>query len=159
MKRIEILSGVAGILACGLVAVAIVPNAALAMGSSSKDSASQEDPYKQAKKLIDDDQYSKAIPILQKLVKDKGAYADALNLLGYSYRKSGDQKSAMDYYNQALAMEPNHLGANEYLGELYLEMKQPDEANQRLAVLKTACGDCDEFQALSKAIEKYSAMN
>ncbi len=25
-------------------------------------------------------------------------------------------------------MEPEHLGANEYLGELYLEMKQKDKA-------------------------------
>ena len=42
--------------------------------------------------------------------------------------------TALNYYNQALAMEPRHRGGNEYLGELYLEMKQPEKANERLAV-------------------------
>jgi len=155
MKRIELISGLAGIVAC----LAVLPASGWAMGSSTTAPAQQEDPYKQAKSLIDSKKYSDAIPILQQLIKDKGAYADALNLLGYSYRKSGDGKSALEYYNQALAMEPNHLGANEYLGELYLEMKMPDQAKQRLAVLKTACGNCEEYQDLSKAIQKFAAIN
>ncbi|MES1151563.1 MAG: tetratricopeptide repeat protein, partial [Dongia sp.] len=137
--RVNLISGLAG-----LAILATVPVAAWAMGSSSTDDSAQPDPYKQAQSLIDDDKYQEAIPVLQKLIKDKGAYADALNLLGYSYRKSGDQATALDYYNQALAMEPEHLGANEYLGELYLEMKKPAEAKERLAVLKKACGTCKE---------------
>ena len=150
----------------GLVGLAILaaipataPMSAWAMGSTSTDSAAEPDPYKQAQSLIDADKYQEAIPLLQKLIKDKGAYADALNLLGYSYRKSGDAKDALDYYNQALAMEPKHLGANEYLGELYLELKQPDKAKERLAVLKAACGDCEEYQELQKKISQYVASN
>jgi len=152
MKHNSIISGLAG-----FAAVLMITGSAWAMGSSDNDAA-QPDPYKQAKSLIDDDKYSEAIPILQKLIKDKGAYADALNLLGYSYRKSGDATTALDYYNQALAMEPKHLGANEYLGELYLEMKQPDKAKERLAVLKAACGDCDEYEELENAIKKQASM-
>jgi len=152
MKHNSIISGLAG-----FAAVLMITGSAWAMGSSDNDAA-QPDPYKQAKSLIDDDKYSEAIPILQKLIKDKGAYADALNLLGYSYRKSGDATTALDYYNQALAMEPKHLGANEYLGELYLEMKQPDKAKERLAVLKAACGDCDEYEELDNAIKKQASM-
>jgi Flp pilus assembly protein TadD len=143
----------------GFAAVLFIAGSAWAMGSSDDDEAQKADPYKQAEELIDDEEYAKAIPLLQKLVKDKGAYADALNLLGYSYRKSGDAKTALDYYNQALAMEPEHLGANEYLGELYLEMKQPDKAKERLAVLKGACGDCDEYDELEEAIEKHASIN
>jgi len=154
MNRINLISGIAG-----LAILAMAPAAAFAMGSTSTPAAEEPDPYKQAQSLIDDDKYSDAIPILQKLIKDKGAYADALNLLGYSYRKSGDPKDALDYYNQALAMEPNHLGANEYLGELYLEMKMPDQAKQRLAVLQKACGSCKEYKELSKKISQYVAMN
>jgi tetratricopeptide (TPR) repeat protein len=154
MKRTHILSGVAGI-----AAVLAITTSAWAMGTSSTDDSAQPDPYKQAKSLIDDDKYDQAIPILQKLIQDKGAYADALNLLGYSYRKSGDQKDALDYYNQALSMEPKHLGANEYLGELYLEMKQPDKAKERLAVLKAACGDCTEYKTLEAKITQFTAMN
>jgi tetratricopeptide (TPR) repeat protein len=146
MKHSSIISGIAG-----FAAVLMITGSAWAMGSSDDDAA-QPDPYKQAKSLIDDDKYSEAIPILQKLIKDKGAYADALNLLGYSYRKSGDQTTALDYYNQALAMEPEHLGANEYLGELYVEMKQKDKAQERLAVLKKACGSCEEAKELEEKI-------
>jgi tetratricopeptide (TPR) repeat protein len=152
--RINLISGFAGI-----AILATIPVSAWAMGSSSTDSAAQPDPYKQAQSLIDDDKYQQAIPVLQKLIKDKGAYADALNLLGYSYRKSGDANEALEYYNQALAMEPKHLGANEYLGELYLELKQPDKAKERLAVLKGACGNCEEYKDLASKINQYSASN
>jgi tetratricopeptide (TPR) repeat protein len=158
MKRSSIISGFAGFAAVAMITGSALMGPAWAMGSSDTDQSQQVDAYKQAKSLIDDDKYSEAIPILQKLIKDKGAYADALNLLGYSYRKSGDAKTALDYYNQALAMEPKHLGANEYLGELYLEMKQPDKAKERLAVLKNACGDCDEYEELESAIKRQASM-
>lgn len=154
MKRTTLTSGIAG-----FAAIIAITGSAWAMGSDSTDEAAQPDPYKQAKSLIDDQKYEKAIPILQKLIKDKGAYADALNLLGYSYRKSGDGKTALDYYNQALAMEPKHLGANEYLGELYLEMKMPDQAKQRLEVLKGACGNCEEYQELAAKIQQSASLN
>ena len=152
MKHSSIISGFAGFAAVLMITGAAHLGQAWAMGSSDTDESQQADPYKQAKALIDDDKYSDAIPILQKLIKDKGAYADALNLLGYSYRKSGDQKTALDYYNQALAMQPDHLGANEYLGELYMEMKMPDKAQERLAVLKKACGSCKEAKELEERI-------
>ena len=154
MTRTNLISGLAG-----LAILASVPVSAWAMGSTSTDSAAEPDPYKQAQSLIDSDKYQEAIPVLQKLIKDKGAYADALNLLGYSYRKSGDANDALEYYNQALAMEPKHLGANEYLGELYLELKQPDKAKERLAVLKGACGNCEEYKELASKINQYTASN
>ncbi len=153
MKHSSIISGFAG-----FAAVLMIAGSAWALGSSDTDEADQPDPYKQAKSLIDDDKYSEAIPILQKLIKDKGAYADALTMLGYYYRQSDDAKTALDYYNQALAMNPKHLGANEYLGELYLELKQPDKAKERLAVLKAACGDCEEYEDLEDAIKKQASM-
>jgi tetratricopeptide (TPR) repeat protein len=154
MKRTHLMSGIAG-----FAAILVIAGSAYAAGTSSTDTSAQADPYKQAKALIDDQKFDKAIPILQKLIKDKGAYADALNLLGYSYRKSGDGKTALDYYNQALAMEPKHLGANEYLGELYLEMKMPDQAKQRLEVLKGACGNCEEEQELAAKIQQSASLN
>ena len=159
MKTSSIISGIAGFAAVLMIAGGAHLGQAWAMGSSDTPSDQQADPYKQAKSLIDDEKYGEAIPILQKLIKDKGAYADALNLLGYSYRKSGDANEALEYYNQALAMEPKHLGANEYLGELYLEMKQPDKAKERLAVLKAACGSCEEYNDLAAKINQYSASN
>jgi Tfp pilus assembly protein PilF len=143
-------------LALGLLAA---PASAFAMGgsdSSDSESPSQKtDLYKQAVELIDDEKYAKAIPLLQKSIQEKGEYADALNLLGYSNRKLGDKAKAMTYYTKALNLEPNHLGANEYMGELYLELNDLPKAEARLAVLKNACGDCDEFDELEDAIEDY----
>ena len=142
-----------------LLSAAIATGAAgvaRAVTSDSTPSADLPDSYKDAKEMVEDEEYNDAIPLLEQSIKDKGGeFADALNMLGYSYRKLGDMTRALDYYNRALALEPKHLGANEYMGELYLEMKDLPHAEERLAVLKTACSDCDELEDLEKAIKKY----
>ena len=140
------------IVALGLLAL---PAVSYAAGSSSSSESEKPDLYKQAEDLIDDEEYAQAIPLLQQSIQQKGEYADALNLLGYANRKLGDKAKAMTYYTKALNLEPNHLGANEYMGELYLEMNDLAKAEERLAVLKTACGDCDEFDDLEDEIEDY----
>ena len=61
----------------------------------------------------------------------------------------------MEYYLKALALEPNHLGANEYLGELYLEEDDLPNAEKQLVTLQKACGTCDEYEELAEAIEDY----
>jgi tetratricopeptide (TPR) repeat protein len=130
-------------------------------GSSSggNSSTTQQNLYQQAKKLVDGGQYAKAIPLLQKSIQQKGEYADALNLLGYSNRKLGDMAKAMTYYTKALNKEPEHLGANEYMGELYLELNNLPKAEERLGVLKNACGDCEEYEELADKIDAYKAAN
>ena len=123
--------------------------------SGNSSGGSQVNLYQQAKKLIDDEQYTKAIPLLQKSIQQKGEYADALNLLGYSNRKLGDMAKAMTYYTKALNKEPKHLGANEYMGELYLELNNLPKAEERLAVLKGACGNCEQFEELDDKVKDY----
>jgi tetratricopeptide (TPR) repeat protein len=140
------------IVALGLLAL---PAIGYAAGTSSSSESAKPDLYKQAEDLIDDEEYADAIPLLQQSIQQKGEYADALNLLGYANRKLGDKAKAMTYYTKALNMEPTHLGANEYMGELYLEMNDLPKAEERLAVLKNACGDCDEFDDLEDEIEDY----
>jgi tetratricopeptide (TPR) repeat protein len=142
----------AAIVVLGLL---VLPGVGYAAGSSSSEPAAQPDLYKKAKGLVDDEEYAKAIPLLQKSIQQKGEYADALNLLGYSNRKLGDMTKAMTYYTKALNKEPKHLGANEYMGELYLEMNDLPKAEERLAVLKSACGDCDEYEDLEDEINDY----
>ena len=142
----------AAIVVLGLLAL---PGVAYALGSTSTPEPKQADLYKQAEDLIDDEEYAKAIPLLQQSIQDKGEYADALNLLGYANRELGDTAKAMTYYTKALNMEPNHLGANEYMGELYLELNNLPKAEERLAVLKSACGDCEEYDDLEDEIEDY----
>ncbi|HET6161039.1 MAG TPA: tetratricopeptide repeat protein [Dongiaceae bacterium] len=142
----------AAIVVLGLLAL---PGVGYAAGTSSSSESEKPDLYKQAEDLIDDEEYAKAIPVLQQSIQEKGEYADALNLLGFANRKLGDQAKAMTYYTKALNKEPNHLGANEYMGELYLEMNDLPKAEERLAVLKNVCGDCDEYDELEDEIADY----
>jgi tetratricopeptide (TPR) repeat protein len=137
------------------LALAVSSGPAISLGTDSTPSAAQADTYKQAKDLVDAKEFAKAIPLLEQTLHDKGPSADALNLLGFSYRKLGDTNKGLDYYLQALKLEPNHLGANEYLGELYLELNDLAKAEDRLQVLKQACGSCEESQDLQEAVAAF----
>lgn len=107
-----------------------------------------------AQRRIDAGDYRGAIPILTQVVKAEPRNADALNLMGYSLRKTGQTDLALQYYNAALGLMPRHLGANEYLGELYVELGQFDKAKERLVVLRAACGeDCRQTKELEQAIQ------
>ncbi len=73
------------------------------------------------------------------MLKETPEDADMLNLLAYSQRKLQRFDEALVNYQKALGIEPEHRGANEYLGELYLQLGQPDKAQERLQVLDEAC--------------------
>jgi hypothetical protein len=47
--------------------------------------------------------------------------ARVLSSIGYSTRKLGDIDKGIDYYHQALAIDPNYTKVREYLGEAYLQ--------------------------------------
>jgi Flp pilus assembly protein TadD len=105
-----------------------------------------------ARQKVDAGDFAGAIPWLASAVRDKPDDADALNLMGYSLRKTGKLTEALQYYYRALALQPKHIGANEYLGELYVELGL-DKAHERLAVLEVACGkSCEQTRDLEVAI-------
>lgn len=80
--------------------------------------------------------------------------ADILNLLGYANRKLTRHGIARDYYEQALSVDPDHLGALEYMGELELEVGDLAAARRLLARLETACPTgCEELDDLNEAFE------
>lgn len=80
-------------------------------------------------------------------------HADVYNLMGYSLRKSGDTRQAVTFYKKALDFDPQHKGALEYLGELYVEIGQIDKARENVAKLKTLCpSGCEELADLEQAI-------
>jgi predicted Zn-dependent protease len=106
---------------------------------------------------VDAGAYQAALTRLMALDQATPNDPDILNLIGFSLRKTGHPDQALDYYGRALAQKPDHLGANEYLGELYLELKQPAKAQERLAVLEKACGDCEEYQELKEKIAQQAA--
>jgi len=106
-----------------------------------------------ASTLASEANYDEAIVILGTLIEDEPLDADALSLMGYCLRKSGRASPAEAFYLRALEVEPDHLGANQYLGEFYLERGDLELARERLAVLDATCGDrCEGRDALAAAI-------
>ena len=137
----------------------------LAAGSSSSSSSSEtKSNYEQAVKLIKSakknekkgkkdkaqSNYEKALKLLLKSNKKKPNKADTLNYLGFTSRKLGDFDNGEKYYLQGLAVDPNHRGINEYLGELYVATNRHNLAVERLEVLK-GC-NCEEYDQLKAVI-------
>tara|TARA_B100000123_G_scaffold85100_1_gene61512 strand:- start:298 stop:786 length:489 start_codon:yes stop_codon:yes gene_type:complete len=136
-----------------------------AAGSSSSSSSSDtKSNYDQAVKLIKSakkneekgkkdkaqSNYKKAFKLLVKSNKNKPNKADTLNYLGFTSRKLGDFENGEKYYLQGLAINPNHKGINEYLGELYVATNRHNLAVERLEVLK-GC-NCEEYDQLKAVI-------
>jgi Flp pilus assembly protein TadD len=150
------------LLACVAAVSLAFAGPALAMGggsTSTTDSAKPADSnYVRAKTMIEAKDYKSAIPLLQQVVSKDAKNADAYNLLGYATRKSGDARGSLQFYQQALAVDAKHLGAHEYIGEAYLMLDQPAEAEKHLARLDSLCVfGCTEHRALKTAIANYKA--
>jgi Flp pilus assembly protein TadD len=100
--------------------------------------------------------YAGALVRLTKLA-DTVQHADVYNLMGFAYRKSGDYAKASTFYLKALDFEPDHKGALEYQGELFLETGQMAKAQANLARLVALCPQgCEEREDLAEAIAKVA---
>ena len=95
--------------------------------------------------------YAKAQKLLLKSNSEKPNKADTLNYLGFTTRKLGDYENGEKYYLQGLAIEPNHIGINEYLGELYVATNRLDLAKERLKILENC--NCEEYTELKEIID------
>jgi len=114
--------------------------------------------YKDGERAVKAKEYAKAIPLLERAMNENFRDPDTYNLLGYSYRKMGNTQNALTYYQRALQYDANHKGANEYLGQLYVEMNDLPKAEERLAKLNQVCGGrCDEYRDLKETIDKAKA--
>ena len=103
--------------------------------------------------LIAAKNFSAALTSLQAADKTFPNNADINNLLGYSARNLKQYKPAATYYAKALKIDPKHLGALEYQGELFMLTKKTSDAKKNLAKLKSLCGvNCEEYIDLKKAI-------
>jgi tetratricopeptide (TPR) repeat protein len=142
-----------------LVASALLAAAVGAAGAAGAEkSAPAEDKLTPVRAQLAVKKWAAAIDELKR-INDTGS-ADWNNLMGYSLRKSSppDYAGAERYYDEALRLDPQHRGALEYSGELYLMTGDLAKAQQRLAVLDKACFlPCSEYTDLKKAIERYKA--
>ena len=166
------------LLLCAATAVAVlsIGTTASAMGGGGGGSygggnfaapAATFDDYTTARRLIHHQQYAQAIPHLENALEKNPRDADILNYLGYTHRmvgmtytdagRDGEFKMSLDYYQRALAIDPNHKGVHEYLGELYLQMRDMTSAQKEQTTLASLCpSGCDERETLDKAIAAYA---
>ena len=108
-------------------------------------------------KLIESGKYESAIDQLHDELDYDPDNPDIMSLLGFSYRKTRNFEDAQTFYEWALKVEPDHKGANEYLGELYLETNQLDKAVEQLQILDNICShNCKEYSNLKQAIDTYA---
>ncbi|WP_075522736.1 tetratricopeptide repeat protein [Candidatus Pelagibacter communis] len=102
--------------------------------------------------------YEKAQKLLLQSNKKFPNKPNTLNYLGFTTRKLGDYENGEKYYLQGLAIDPSHVGINEYLGELYVATNRHNLAVERLEVLSSC--NCQEYQELKdiiagKKVSKY----
>ena len=147
-----------------LLTLILLSNNSYSAGSSSDSSSKIQSDYDNAVKLIKaakkyekkgktekaNKRYMKAQALLIKSNKKKPNQADTLNYLGFTTRKLGDFESGEKYYLLGLNIDPNHVGINEYLGELYVVTNRINLAKERLKVLESC--NCEEYTDLKEII-------
>ena len=109
---------------------------------------------------IDAQDYKGAIADLTILADSGTRDPDVYNLLGYSIRQSGDLAMALTYYQKALDFDPDHKGALEYSGELYVKIGDLAKARANETRLRKLCPQgCEELAELSAAIAQAAKTN
>ena len=109
--------------------------------------------YERAIKYLDKQDYAKANKALKAYTKSEPDDADGWNLYAYANRKMNKFEKAEVYYEKALNIDPEHKGALEYQGELYMQTNRPDLAQENLVKLVKLCPDsCYELQKLEEYI-------
>lgn len=135
----------------------VAPVFAAGTSDGSSTASGNETGYADAKAMVDAGNYAAALPAFEMLTKDDPKNADAWNMLGFTHRMLGHMEESSQAYLVVLTINPNHLGALEYQGELFLQTGKPDLAKANLAKLQGLCGTCEQFQDLEKAITAAGA--
>ncbi len=110
-----------------------------------------------AEYYISTGKYAQALNVLEGVLKRHPENADAFTYMGYSYYKLGDVKKATSYYKKALIVNPQHLGANRYMAEIYLSVNDLARAIEQMQVIRMVCAeaDCEELDELEAEINAY----
>ena len=145
-----------------ILTLALIPPA-MAAGTSSTSRPpdrprAQPSDYDLGVKAVQAGDYQRALGPLQKVVQADSRNADAWNYIEFSQRNLQHFDESLAPYQKALAINPDHRGANEYLGELYLKTGDLEKARERLSQLQNLCpGGCEEYDDLKKAVGAYQA--
>lgn len=106
--------------------------------------------------LLDGEKFEEALALFDDVIRSNPDNADAWTGFAFAKRRLGDVEGAWPAYQRALDLDPDHKGANEYIGELYLRIGQPEKAQEHLEVLNRVCSlGCEERTELAEAIQAY----
>ena len=130
------------------VVLALAASPVFAVGTDEAPGASTAD----AQAAVDSGDFAGALALLELILTDEPDSTDALNLAAYSHRNMGDLDQAATLYQAALASDPEHLGALEYQGELFVMQGDTAGAEANLARLVELCGSCEEHADLAEAL-------
>ena len=124
-------------------------------GSYSNSMSEPQGPFAKAYQLIASKKYVEAYKELKSVVAPNKR-DDLNNLLGFTARKSGNLEAAAKYYDKALEINPKHVGALQYQGELFITLGEIEKAKQNLEKIGKLCWffPCSEEELLEAAIEK-----
>ncbi len=113
--------------------------------------------YIKAVGYINQGDYRAALLSLAESSRILGPHPDVLTYQGFANRKLGNQSLALEFYQSALAIDGDHRGANEYLGEFYVETGRLDLARIQLKKLTRICQfGCEEAEELRRWIDAAS---
>jgi Flp pilus assembly protein TadD len=147
-------------LAAVLVAAAIAISSIAAADpyEADPDLAARDDDYAAGKRAADKKDWPEAVRLFKLAAVRHPDHADLQNILGYSYRNLRQFDLAFTHYKRAIALDPRHRGAHEYIGETYLMVGDMAGAQKHLAALKEICLlPCDELADLERAIAAANA--
>lgn len=112
--------------------------------------------YDQGMELVRNERFEDARKLFATLVEQDDKDADAINMLAYTQRKTGELDAALENYLRALELRPKFPEAREYLGEAYLQLALrelhilrkygndgKDEVKQLIAAVHTAAAELD----------------
>jgi tetratricopeptide (TPR) repeat protein len=109
--------------------------------------------YERAVKYIDREDYIKANKALKAYTKSEPNDADGWNLYAFANRKMNKFEKAEVYYEKALNIDPDHKGALEYQGELFIQTNRQNLAEENLNKLISLCpNSCYELEKLQEYI-------
>lgn len=101
--------------------------------------------------------FTQALSVLKGVLDRHPQNADAFAYQGYAWQNLGDMKKAEESYTRALGIDPTHLGAQKYMGNIHLSKNDMARAMESLQALRITCGvgGCEELDEMESDINRY----
>lgn len=147
------LNQLAAILAAVLMAAVSLATPSIAMDS--KKVAPGGPDLTKVRAEIKREAWPAALKLLEPMAKSHPNSADVFNLTGYAQRRSGAFDSSLVSYQRALKLDPKHLEAHVYLGELYIQTGKLEKAVAQSKIIAQLCpAGCEPRAELEAALRK-----